>query len=52
MQRTFDRSTKAQKKELLELLNDSLVSGAPKVLDNGVVKFGETVIRKVPDPLN
>ena len=51
MQRTFDRSTKAQKKELLELLNDSLVSGAPKVLDNGVVKFGETVTRQVMDPL-
>jgi len=51
MQRTFDRSTKAQRKELLALLNDSLVSGVPKVLDNGVVQFGETLTRKVMDPL-
>ena len=51
MQRTFDRSTKAQRKELLELLNESLISGAPKVLDNGVVQFGETLTRKVMDPL-
>ena len=50
-QRTGVRATKGQRKELLELLNDSLVSGAPKVLDNGVVKFGETVTRQVMDPL-
>ena len=51
MQRTFDRSTKNQRKELLELLNDGLVSGSPKVLNNGVVEFGETLTRKVMDPL-
>ena len=43
--------TKGQRKELLELLNDSLISGAPKVLDNGVVQFGEKVTRQVMDPL-
>ena len=51
MQRTFDRSTKNQRKELLELLNDGLVSGTPKVLDNGTVQFGETLTRQVRDPL-
>ena len=51
MQRTFDRSTKTQRKELLELLNDGLVSGTPKVLNNGVVEFGEKLTRKVFDPL-
>jgi hypothetical protein len=51
MQRTFDRSTKSQRKELLELLNDGLVSGTPKVLNNGVVEFGEKLTRKVFDPL-
>ena len=51
MQRTFDRSTKSQRKELLELLNDGLVSGTPRVLNNGVVEFGETLTRKVMDPL-
>ena len=51
MQRTFDRSTKNQRKELLSLLNDGLVSGTPKVLNNGVVEFGETLTRKVLDPL-
>jgi hypothetical protein len=51
MQRTFDRSTKPQRKELLELLNDGLVSGTPKVLDNGTVQFGETLVRKITDPL-
>ena len=50
-QRTGVRATKAQRKELLELLNDSLISGAPKVLDNGIVKYGETVTRQVMDPL-
>ncbi len=51
MQRTFDRSTKSQRKELLELLNDGLVSGSPKVLNNGTVQFGETLTRQVMDPL-
>ena len=51
MQRTFDRSTKNQRKELLSLLNDGLVSGTPKVLNNGIVEFGETLTRKVLDPL-
>ena len=51
MQRTFDRSTKSQRKELLELLNNGLVSGTPKVLNNGVVEFGEKLTRKVFDPL-
>ena len=50
-QRTGVRATKGQRKELLELLNDSLISGAPKVLDNGVVQFGEKVTRQVMDPL-
>ena len=50
-QRTGVRATKEQRKELLELLNDSLTSGAPKVLDNGIVKFGESVTRQVMDPL-
>ena len=51
MQRTFDRSTKSQRKELLELLNDGLVSGSPKVLNNGTIQFGETLTRQVMDPL-
>ena len=51
MQRMFDTSTKTQRKELLELLNDGLISGSPKVLDNGVVEFGEKVTREFIDPL-
>jgi hypothetical protein len=40
-QRIFDRTTKANRKEFLGLLNDGLISGKPKVLDSGVVRFGE-----------
>ena len=40
-QRLFDRTTKAKRKELLEVLNDGLISGKPTVLDNGVVRYGE-----------
>ena len=40
-QRIFDRTAKAGRKEFSALLNDGLVSGKPKVLDNGVVRFGE-----------
>ena len=35
----------------LYILNEGLISGAPKVLNNGVVQFGETLTRKVMDPL-
>jgi len=41
MQRMFDTATKTQRKDLLRLLNDGLISGTPKVSNNGVVKFGE-----------
>jgi len=37
----FDTATKTQKKDLLRLLNDGLISGTPKVGKDGVVKFGE-----------
>ena len=40
-QRLFDRTTKAKRKEFLEVLNDGLISGKPTVLDNGVVRYGE-----------
>ena len=50
VQSFLGKSTKPQKKELLELLNDGLISGTPKVLDNGTVRFGENVIRSVTIP--
>ena len=47
VQSFLGKSTKPQKKEFLELLNDGLISGTPKVLDNGTVKFGNNVVRSV-----
>jgi hypothetical protein len=41
MQRMFDTATKTQKKDLMRLLNDGLISGTPNVSNTGVVKFGE-----------
>jgi hypothetical protein len=40
-QRLFDRTTKEKRKQLLEVLNDGLISGKPTVLDSGVVRYGE-----------
>jgi hypothetical protein len=47
MNRMFDTSTKANRKTLLSLFNDSLISGKPKVLDSGVVKYGDDRIRNI-----
>ena len=47
MNRMFDTSTKSNRKELLNLFNDSLISGKPKVLDSGVVKFGDDRIKNI-----
>ena len=47
MERMFNTSTKANRKELLNLFNDSLISGKPKVLDSGVVKYGDDRIRDI-----
>ena len=44
MQRWLDTSTKTQKKDLMRILNDGLISGTPKVSNNGVVKFGEKTV--------
>jgi len=51
LQGFLGKSMKTEKKNLLELLNDGLISGAPKVLDNGTVKFGENAVRSVINPL-
>jgi len=47
MERMFNTSTKANRKELLNLFNDSLISGKPRVLESGVVKYGDDRIRDV-----
>ena len=44
MERMFNTGTKANRKTLLNLFNDSLISGKPKVLDSGVVKYGDNRI--------
>jgi len=41
MERMFDTSTKANRKQLLNLFNDSLISGKPRVLESGAIKFGD-----------
>ena len=47
MSRMFDTSTKANRKTLLSLFNDSLISGKPKVSNTGVVKYGDDRIRDI-----
>ena len=47
MERMFNTGTKANRKQLLNLFNDSLISGKPKVLDSGVVKYGDDRIRSI-----
>ena len=51
LQRYFDSGTKQNRKELLKLLNDGLISGTPRVLDDGTVRFGEKITRDIFDPL-
>jgi len=51
MQRMMDSGTKANRKGLLAVLNDSLISGTPRVGDDGVVKFGEKRVQDWFNPL-
>jgi len=51
MQRMMDSGTKANRKGLLAVLNDSLISGIPKVQKDGVVTFGEKRVKDWFNPL-
>ena len=52
MERMFNTGTKANRKTLLNLFNDSLISGKPKVSDSGVVKYGDNRIRNIAGKKN
>ena len=51
LQRYFDSGTKANRKDLLKILNDGLISGTPRVGKDGTVTFGEKITRELFDPL-
>ena len=51
LQRWMDKGTREQRKELLKLLDEGLVSGIPRVMDDGSVRFGEKITRELFDPL-
>ena len=51
LQRWMDKSTRSNRKNFLKVLDEGLVSGIPRVMDDGSVRFGEKITREIFDPL-
>jgi len=51
LQRWMDKSTRSNRKDFLKVLDEGLVSGIPRVMDDGSVRFGEKITREIFDPL-